>query len=209
MYTALTALTLGPQSAEPHFQVADFAQRFGVELANAGPTVLANGTCHLVLADQRFLASHARLRLFRELDKPAEGRRGHGDGTRVFASQELPSFLLPKNGIENTAEGLGKLVVEIVFGVDGDVVFKYVDGVFAALVVFGSTSAFDDHVGYAVTERRCGASIALPHAFGEFDMGLLCSIIAFRERLCDHKLGHVNFILQQIGYGAFDITIEG
>ena len=64
-------------------------------------------------------------------------------------------------------------MVEIVLGVDGDVVLEDVDGVFASLVVFGVAGAFDDDVGDAVAEGWRGSFVAFFHAFGEGDVGLV------------------------------------
>lgn len=37
-------------------------------------------------------------------------------------------------------------------------------------------------------------------------MGLLSSVIAFRERFGDDELGHVNFVLEEVRDGILDVT---
>ena len=196
MQAALAALALGPEAAEADLELADLAQRLGVELAGAGPAVGAHGAGHFLLAHERLLAAHARLRLLGELHEPAEGGRGDGDGARVLARQELARLFVAEDGVEDAAEGLGELVVEVVFRVDGDVVLEYEDGVFAPLVVLGAAGALDDNVGNAVAESGGRAGVALLHAVGELDVGLLILVVGFGEGFGDDEFGHVDFVLE-------------
>ena len=73
----------------------------------------------------------------------------------MFAREELTGLLLAEDGVEDAAERFGELVVEVVFRVDGDVVFEDEDRVLGFLVVFGAAGALDDDVGDAVAEGGC------------------------------------------------------
>ena len=130
MHAALTALTLGPEASKAHLELADLAQRLGVELAEARAAVLADGAGGLGRARQRLLAAHAGLRLAGELHEAAHGRGGDGDAARVLAREQLPGLLLAQDRLEDAAERLRELVVEVVLGVDGQVVLEHVDWVF-------------------------------------------------------------------------------
>lgn len=209
MQTALAPLTLGPQPPEPDFQLAHFREGLGVQFARAGPAVAADGAGHFLLADERFLAAHARLRLLGELHEPAEGGRGDGDGARVFAREELAGFLLAEDGVEDPAEGFRELVVQVVFRVDGDVVFEHEDGIFAPFVVLGAAGALDDDVSDAVAEGRGGAGVSLFHAVGELDVGLFVGVVGFGEGFGDDEFGHVDFVLEEVGDGVFDVAGRG
>ena len=209
MQTALAPLTLRPQSPEADFQLADSGEGFSVELARAGPAVAADGAGHFLFADEGFLAAHAGLRFFGELHESAEGGGRDGDGARVFACEELASFLLAEDGVEDSAQGLGELVVEVVFRVDGDVVFEHEDGVFASLVVLGAAGTLDDDVGDAVAERGGGAGVSFLHSVGELDVGLFAGVVGFGEGFCDDEFGHVDFVLEEVGDGVFDVAGKG
>ena len=165
MQAALTALTLSPQAAEADLQIRDFSQSLLVEFGDTGPVIFADGAGALVLADKRLLAAHASLSLFGEFHEAAEGGGGDGDGARVFACEELGGLFLAEDGLEDAGEWVGELVFEVVFGVDGEVVFQHVDGVFGAFVVAGSCGAFDNHVGDAVAERWGRAFVPFFHSF--------------------------------------------
>lgn len=141
-----------------------------------------------------------------EFHETAEGGRGDGDGARVFACQELPGFLFAEDGVEDAAQRFRELVVEVVFGVDGDVVFEDVDGVFGPFVVFGAAGTFDYDIGDAVAESGCGAGVALAHAFGEFDVGLFGGVVGFGESFGDDEIGHVDFVLEEGGDHVFDVA---
>lgn len=130
MHTALTPLTLGPQPAESDFQLADLAQGLRVEFPDPGSAVLADRARHFLLGAQGFLAAHARLSLLREFHEPAGSGRRDGDGACVFARQELTRLFLPEDGIEDSSQRFGELVVEIIFRVDWDVVLEDVDWIF-------------------------------------------------------------------------------
>ena len=153
MQAALAALALRPQAAEAHFQIADFGQRLGVKLADARTAVDAHGAGHLVLADERFLAAHARLRFLGEFHQAAEGGRCDGDGSRVLPREQLAGLLLAEDWLEDPPERFGKLVVEVILGVDRDVVLEHKNRVLRALVVFGAASALDYDVRNAVSKR--------------------------------------------------------
>lgn len=124
----------------------------------------------------------------------------------MFACQELAGFLLAKNRVEYAAERFRKLVVQVVFCVDGDVVFEHKDGIFRALVVFGTAGSLDDDVGDAVAESWGRAGVTLFHALGEFNMGLFGCVVGFRKGFCDDEFGHVDFVLEEIGDGVFHIA---
>ena len=183
-------------------------QCFLIEFAHARLAVCADGAGGFFLADEGFLAAHAGRRLFGEFHQSAKSGRGDGDGARVFAREELACLFLAEDGFEDAAEGFGELVFEVVFCVDGHVVFEDEDGVFGAFVVGSAAGAFDDHVGNAVAKGRGGAGVSLFHAFGEFNMGLFAGVfsVVLGEGLCDDELGHVDFVLEEVGYGFFDIT---
>ena len=203
--TALAPLTLRPQPAEADFQLADFGQRLGVQFARPGPAVGADGAAHFFLADEGFLAAHARLRLFGKLHESAEGGRRDGDGARVFAREELAGFFA-EDRFEDPAEWFGELVVEVIFGIDGDVVFEDEDGIFASLVVLGAAGTLDDYVGDTVAEGGSGAGVSLLHSVGKFDVGLFAGVVGFGEGFCDDEFGHVDFVLEEVGDGVFDIA---
>lgn len=124
----------------------------------------------------------------------------------MLTGEELSGFLFAEDGLEDAEKGLGELVVEVIFRVDGDVVFEHEDWVFGALVVLCAAGTFDDNVGDAVAEGRCGAGVALFHAFGELDVGLFRCVVAFGEGFGDDELGHVDFVLQEVGDGFFDVA---
>ena len=198
MHTALTPLTLRPQAGKSHLEFADLPQRLRVELAKPGPTVLAHGPGRLRRARQRLLAAHARRRLLGKLHQRALRRGGDGDAARVFARQQLARLLLAQDGLEDAAERLGQLVVQVVLGVDRDVVFEHVDGIFRFLVVSRSARALDDDVGHAVAHVGGGALVALSHAFREFGVGLFGVVVVFgllRQSFRDDEVGHVNLVL--------------
>ena len=209
MQTALAPLTLGPQPPEPDFQLADFGEGFGVQLARSRAAVAADGAGHFLFPDEGFLAAHARLRLFGELHQPAEGGCRDGDGARVFAREELAGFLLAEDGVEDPAEGFRELVVEVVFRVDGDVVLEHEDGIFAPLVVLGAAGTLDDDVSDAVAEGGSGAGVSLFHAVGELDVGLFVGVVGFGEGFGDDEFGHVDFVLEEVGDGVFDVAGKG
>ena len=48
----------------------------------------------------------------------------------MFSCEELGGFLLAEDGVEDSSQGFGELVVEVVFGVDGDVLLEDPEGVF-------------------------------------------------------------------------------
>lgn len=206
MQAALAALALGPQAAEADLELADLGQRLGVQLARAGPAVGAHGAGHLLLADQRLLAAHARLRLLGEFHQPSERGRRDGDGPRVLACQQLAGFLLAEDRVEDPAEWLRELVVEVVFCVDGDVVFQHEDGIFAPLVVLGATGTLDDDVGDTVAQCGSGAGVAFLHSVGKLDMGLFVGVVGFGESFCDDEFGHVDLVLEEVGDGVFDVA---
>ncbi len=208
MQAALAPLALGPEAAEADLELADLGQRLGVELAGPGPAVGADGAGHFLGADERLLAAHARLRLLGESHEAAERGGRDGDGARVLARQELAGLLLAEDGVEDAAEGLGELVVEVVLCVDGHVVFEHEDGVFALFVVFGPAGAFDDDVGDAVAEGGSGARVSLFHAVGELDVGLFVVVVGFGEGFCDDEFGQVDFVLEEVGDGIFDVAGE-
>ena len=107
-----------------------------------------------MLADEGFFAAHAGLGLFGELHEAAEGggRGGDGDGAGVFAREELAGFLLAEDGLEDAAQGLGELVVEVVFRVDGHVVLEHVDGIFASFVILGAPGTLDDNISDSIAK---------------------------------------------------------
>ena len=100
------------------------------------------------------------------------------------------------------------MVVEVVLGVDGDVVLEHEDGVLAALVVLSATGALDDDVSHAVAECGCGAGVPLAHALGELDVRLLGGVVGFGESFGDDEFGHVDAVLEQVGDGVFDVAAE-
>lgn len=202
----LAALALGPEAAEAHLELADAGQRLGVELAGAGPAVAADRARHFLLADEGLLAAHTRLRLLGELHEPPERRRCDGDGPRVLARQQLPGLALAQDRVEDTAQRLGELVVEVVLGVDGDVVLEHEDGIFAPLVILGAAGSLDDDVGDAIAERGSRARVSLLHSVGELDVGLFVSVVGFREGFCDDEFGHVDLVLEEVGDCVFDIA---
>lgn len=143
---------------------------------------------------------------FGEFHQTAESGRGDGDGAGVLAGEELAGFFLAEDGVEDAAQGLCELVVKVVFCIDGDVVFEHEDRVFAALVVLCAAGAFYDDVGDAVTEGWSGAGVAFFHALGEFAVGLFADVVGFGEGFCDDEFGHVNFVLEEVGDGVFDVA---
>ena len=155
MHTPLTALTLRPEPTEPDFQLADFSQGLGIQLPGPRSTILAHGARHFGMAGEGFLAAHTGLGFFGEFHEAAECGCGDGDGTRVLAREELAGFFFAKDGVEDSAERFRELVVEVVFRVDGDVVFEHEDWVFGFLVGFCSSGPFDDDIGYAVAQCWC------------------------------------------------------
>ena len=185
-------------------------QSFLVEFSDARLAVGAHGARHFGFGDEGFLAAHADVGFLCEFHEAAEGRGGDGDGAGVFSGEELGGFFFAEDGVEDAAEGFGELVVEVVFGVDGDVVFEHEDGVFGAFVVFGAAAAFDDDIGDAVAERGCGAEVALFHAFHEFDVRLFAGVVLFffGEGFGDDEFGHVDFVLEEVGDGGFDIATD-
>ena len=209
MQTALAPLTLRPQPAEADFQFAHFGESFCVEFPCSGPAVAADGAGHFLFADEGFLAAHACLCLFGEFHESAEGGCRDGDGARVFACEELAGFFLAEDGVEDSAEGFRELVVEVVFRVDGDVVFEHEDGIFASLVVLGAAGSLDDDVSDAVAEGGSGAGVSLFHAVGELDVGLFVGVVGFGECFGDDEFGHVDFVLEEVGDGVFDVAGEG
>ena len=94
MHTALTALTLCPQSRKPHLQLPRLLDRLRIQLTQARPTVLADGALRLRRADERLLAPHARLRLLGELHQPAQTRRRDRDAAGVVAGEQARGALL-------------------------------------------------------------------------------------------------------------------
>lgn len=209
MHTPLAPLTLRPQPPEPHFQLTHFRQCFGVEFPDAGSAVLADGARHLRGGAERLFAAHACEGFFREFHEAAQRGHGDGDGARVFAREELTSLFFAEDGVEDSREGFGELVVEIVFRVDGQVVLEHEDGIFGAFVVFGTAGALDDDIGDAVAQVGCGPGVAFAHAFGEFDVRLFGDVIGFREGFCDDEVGHVDFVLEEGGYHVFYIAGRG
>lgn len=124
----------------------------------------------------------------------------------MFAREELAGFFLAEDGVEDATQGLCELVVKVIFCVDGYVVFEHKDGIFAALVVLCAAGAFDDDIGNAVTEGWGGASVAFLHALGEFAVGLFADVVGFGEGFGDNELRHVNFVLEEVGDGIFDVA---
>lgn len=170
-------------------------QRLLIQLPDPRSTVLADGAFHLGFTDERLLAAHAGLGFLRELHQPAEGGGRDADGAGVLAREELAGLLLAEDGLEDADEGFGELVVEVIFCVDGNVVFEHEDWVLGALVVLGAAGAFDDNVRDAVAEGGRGAGVALLHAFGELDVGLFRGVVAFGKGFGDDEFGHVDFVL--------------
>lgn len=127
----------------------------------------------------------------------------------MIAREQLPGAFFAENRVENAAEGLGELVIEVIFRVDRDVVFEHIDGVFGALVVLRAAGALDDNIGDTVAQGRRGASVALLHAFSELHMRLLGTVVFLRKSFGDDEFGHVDFILKQVGDDVFDIPWEG
>ena len=208
VHAALTALALRPQPAEADFQVRHLMQRLLVQLADPRAAVLAHRARHLFLADERLLAAHTRLGPLGELHQPPERGGRNGDGAGVLAREQLTGFPFAQDGVEDAAEGFGELVLEVIFRVDGDVVFEHEDGVFGALVVLCAAGAFDDNVGDAVAESGRGAGITLFHPLCELDMGLLGGVVVFGlgEGFRDDKFGHVDFVLQKVRDCFFDVA---
>ena len=118
----------------------------------------------------------------------------------------MAGFLVAEDWIENAAEGFGELVVEIIFGVDGEVVLEHVHGILGFLVVLGAAGAFDDDVGDAVAEGWGGAEVAFLHAGGEFDVGLVAVVFFLGEGFGDDEFGQVDFVLEEVGDGIFDVA---
>ena len=126
----------------------------------------------------------------------------------MLASKELTSFLLAEDGIEDTSQRLSELIVKIVFCINRNIVLKHKDRIFRSLVVFGAACTFDNDIGDTIAESGGGACVALLHALGELDVGLFGGVIGFGEGFCDDEFGHVDFVLEEVGDGVFDVAGE-
>lgn len=83
---------------------------------------------------------------------------------------------------------------------------EHVHGILGFLVVFGAAGALDDDVGDTVAQGGCGAEVAFLHAGGEFDVGLVAVVLFLGEGFGDDEFGHVDFVLEEVGDGVFDVA---
>lgn len=123
MHTPLTPLTLRPKPAKPNLQIRDLIQSLRIKFPHPRRAITTYRTTTFFLPAKWFLASHAGKGLFCEFHEAAESGCCDGDGACVVSCEEGVGFCFSEDGLEDSAEGFGELVVEVVFGVDGDVVF--------------------------------------------------------------------------------------
>lgn len=102
-------------------------------------------------------------------------------------------------------EGFGELIVEVVFCVDGYVVFEDVDGVFGVFEIFGVSCVFDYDIGYMVVEGGGGIGVVFFYVVGEFDVSLFGGVVVFGEGFCDDEFRYVDVVLKEVGDGVFDV----
>jgi hypothetical protein len=207
VHTALASLTLRPEASEANFEFGDLAQSLLIQLAEAITVVLADGTVLLVFASQGFLAAHACLGLLGKLHQTTHCRSSDTDGSCVLTGQELTSLFLTQDGLEDTTKRLGKLVVKVISGIDGQVVLQDEDGIFGLFVVLCTSSTFDHDICDTITERRSRTCVTLLHTLGELDVSLFGSVVILCQRFGDHQVGHIDFVLQQLGDSLFDETV--
>ena len=155
MHTPLTPLTLGPQPPKPNLQITNLAQRLLIHLPHPGCTVRAECATDFFFGGERLLAAHAGKGFLGEFHEAADGGRGDGDGARVVAGEEGVGFCFAEDGLEDSAERFGELIVEVVFRVNGDVVFEHEDWIFRTLEILGSCGSLDDNVGDTISKTGC------------------------------------------------------
>ena len=124
-----------------------------IHLPNPGSAVRADCSTALIFRDEGLFAAHACFRLFGEFHETANRGSCDGDGAGVCSCKQRVGFCFPEDRLKDTAERFGELVVEIVFCVNGHVVLEDEDGIFGSFEVLGACRAFDNHVGYSITER--------------------------------------------------------
>ena len=206
VHAALAALALGPQASESHLEFRHFAERFLIEFAEARSTFLAHCAPSLVLADERLLAPQACFRLLGEFHETTHGGSRDRNGPRMLPGQQRCRFFLAENRLEDTGQWLRQLVFQIVLGVDGEVVFQDVDGIFGLFIPFCACCTLYHHVGDPISKGRCRAGIACTHSFRKLGVCLLAGVVGLRQCLGDDQIRHIDFVLEQLGNRILDIA---
>jgi hypothetical protein len=207
VHTALASLTLRPEASEADFEFGNLAQSLLVQLTETIAVVLADSAVFLIFAGQRFLAAHACFGLFGKLHQTAHGRSGNTDGSCVFTGQKLACLLLTQYGLEDTTERLGKLIIKVISGINGQVVLQDKDGILGLFVVLCTSGTLDHDIRDTITKRGSRTCITLLHTLGELDVSLLGSVVVLGQGFGDYQVGHIYFVLQQLGDSLFDETV--
>jgi len=83
-------------------------------------------------------------------------RRGKGRDGRIYK----PTWIV-NDGLEKASQGVAQLVLQIIIGINGNVVLQDIDGIFAPFIGGCAFSCLDDHVRHTVAHvgGRAGVSV--------------------------------------------------
>jgi hypothetical protein len=120
------------------------------------------------------------------------------------------------------------LVIQVVLRVDRDIVLQNIQRIFRLFIrrracrcgihpvrSFSTKGEkilkftfvpFDNHICHTISQRRRGTSITLLHPSGQLDVCLLTRVVRLRQRLRDHKLRHIDLVLQKVGNDLFCVA---
>jgi hypothetical protein len=150
------------------------------QTVSARPTTAAAAIrcTHTSFAQNR-VAAHASQLLDCEFGN-ASGRTGlHGNRARMLARDELVG--IGHDRLKDVHQRVLDLMLEVVLGVDWNVVLQYVQRILGTLVGLGVLGTLDNHVRHTITNVRCCSSIAKSHSFSELDMCLLDGVVSTRQ----------------------------
>mmetsp|Transcript_71308 Transcript_71308/g.185144 ORF Transcript_71308/g.185144 Transcript_71308/m.185144 type:complete len:263 (+) Transcript_71308:600-1388(+) len=122
----------------------------------------------------------------------------------VSSTEELRAGfgVVSHDGPEDAQERLHELVLNVVLGVDGQIVLESIERVLTFFIRLHAFVPRNDHVRHAIPAAGGCRGVALPHPLGQLHMGLLCCIVfcicALTERLRDDEQREIKFILKQV-----------
>mmetsp|Transcript_997 Transcript_997/g.2777 ORF Transcript_997/g.2777 Transcript_997/m.2777 type:complete len:226 (-) Transcript_997:1781-2458(-) len=208
-------LGFGPKLSVSELSLPQNAELFQIDLSLLGDAILAQ-IAHVLL--DRSLTTHALGLLGCKHHQTAlTGRRCGDKHLTCVITLEQSLINVLNNGLEDSRKWLGKLIGQIPLAIDGNVVFKDVNGILGLLEIRSSLDASDDYVGDTITHLRRRTGIALLHTSGKLDVSLLHLIILFLssktegilgalvETLGNHQTRDVHLVLKQIGNLILDV----
>jgi hypothetical protein len=204
VHVALASLAVYPHARVDVFVVVVFVEQllvyFWLERFACG----AEGAC--VCVDGVFAAETLRLYLCKAHDARVFWGFDAFDAC-VFAEKETLGVC--DDGLEDVDDGVAQLFVDVVFGVDWDVVLEGIERVFAPVGYLCALRSLDDDVGHAVSDAGCSCRVASAHALGQLDVCLFGAVFVlfFGQRLADDEHGDVDVAGKHIADEGADVLL--